>query len=181
MNPVITLQFGFMYFIIDTRESKQLGPVVYIYVDGSLSSWLLQVYSSSSSFTVRQGSFRPINSLQIMLRSLLPFRKADNDYIFPTVDPQEDGPDCQSDCANCTVRFPSKIKIDTTTPLYGHLKPFDAHIVIATGKTDWARKIAEEKGSLAEAFDASSPEANQGVRMSSSPFPSGTSGLIDIL
>ena len=100
-----------------------------------------------------------------MLRSIFTSRK--QNYIFPTVDPEEDGPDCFKDCASCTVKFPSKVKVETSAPLYGHLKAFGAQVLIATGKTDLTRKIEEEHGSLAEALDASSSKSSQGV---CSPF-----------
>lgn len=101
-----------------------------------------------------------------MLRSILPFKKkydSNDDYIFPTVDPESDGPDCQKDCADCTVKFPSKLKIETLAPLYGRIKPFGAHILIATASSDWEPKIQEVKGSLAQAFDVNSSVSNQGV------------------
>ncbi|PYH98262.1 sucrase/ferredoxin domain protein [Aspergillus ellipticus CBS 707.79] len=83
-------------------------------------------------------------------------------YIFPTVDPKEDGPDCQKDCADCTVQFPSKVKMETSKPLYGHIKEFHTHVLVATGKSDWVEKVESEKGSLMEAFDESSSKSQHG-------------------
>ncbi|KAL5359766.1 Sucrase/ferredoxin-like-domain-containing protein [Aspergillus floccosus] len=96
-----------------------------------------------------------------MLRSLL-WRQSTTDYLFPTVDPAQDGPDCQSDCADCTVHFPSKVKIETSRPLYGHIKQFSTHVLVATGRSDWTQKVEHEKGSLMEAFDSSSVKSKQG-------------------
>ncbi|KAI9370146.1 Sucrase/ferredoxin-like-domain-containing protein [Aspergillus egyptiacus] len=92
-----------------------------------------------------------------MLKSLLSFTGLQqNNYIFPTVDPKEDGPDCKKDCADCTIHFPSKLKVETSLPLYGHIKEFHTHILVATGQTDWKEKVENERGSLMEAFHGSS-------------------------
>lgn len=89
---------------------------------------------------------------------------ANLDYIFPTVDPSVDGPDCSHDCADCTVKWPSsRMKIDTDKQIYGGLKPFATHVLVATGKTDWASKAEREQGSLMEAFKLSSVKSNKGV------------------
>ncbi|KAJ5555197.1 hypothetical protein N7461_003667 [Penicillium sp. DV-2018c] len=92
-----------------------------------------------------------------MLRSLLSFGRADptshTEYIFPRVDPKEDGPHCLKDCADCTLQFPSKVKVDTTKPLYGLVKEFHSHVLVATGQSDWKeRKVVKQAGSLMEAF-----------------------------
>lgn len=92
-----------------------------------------------------------------MLRSLLSATGLQRDnYIFPTVDPKTDGPDCQKDCADCTVHFPSKVKVETSRPLYGHIKEFHAHVLVATGRSDWKEHVEDERGSLMEAFHGSS-------------------------
>ena len=102
-----------------------------------------------------------------MLRSLLSFPKnitgSGDDYIFPTVNPNRDGVDCTKDCANCTVNYPSRLKIDMVKPMYGRLKPFGAHVLVATGKSDWAQKIEDVKGSLPEALHSSSAKLDRGV------------------
>ncbi|KAF4211167.1 hypothetical protein CNMCM8980_002617 [Aspergillus fumigatiaffinis] len=92
-----------------------------------------------------------------MLRALLSFGQRNTEYIFPTVDPTKDGPDCKQDCADCTVEFPSKVKIESLTPLYGHIKRFDTHVLVATGKSDWVERVTQEKGSLMEALDSVKP------------------------
>ncbi|CAI7577126.1 unnamed protein product [Penicillium glandicola] len=95
-----------------------------------------------------------------MLRSLLSLGRASaNDYLFQKVDPKEDGPECLKDCANCTVQFPSKVKIEMSRPLYGQVKEFHAHVLVATGQSDWKEKdVGKVSGSLMEAFDEAKPE-----------------------
>lgn len=98
-----------------------------------------------------------------MLRSLLSFTgQLNQDYIFPRVDPKEDGEDCLKDCSDCTVNCPANVKIDTYRPLYGQIKQFHAHVLVATGKNDWVEKVENEKGSLMEAFK-SAGESKNGV------------------
>ena len=98
-----------------------------------------------------------------MLRSLLSLGRTTN-YLFPKVDPEQDGPECLKDCADCTVQFPSKVKIETSRPLYGHIKEFHAHVLVATGRSDWKEKVEQEKGTLMEAFDQPSSKSKSGVR-----------------
>lgn len=98
-----------------------------------------------------------------MLRSLLSLGRAPN-YIFPKVDPAQDGPDCLKDCADCTTQFPAKVKVETSMPLYGHIKEFHSHVLVATGRSDWKEKVGQEKGSLMEAFEQPSAKSKLGVR-----------------
>lgn len=71
--------------------------------------------------------------------------------LFPKVDPAIDGEDCDQDCATCEVRLPKGWKIDESDSLYGHVNGWATHAVVATGKTDWVRDVADEKGSVMEA------------------------------
>ncbi|KAL3482423.1 Sucrase/ferredoxin-like-domain-containing protein [Aspergillus californicus] len=88
-----------------------------------------------------------------MLKSVLTFTGLQREnYIFPTVDPKEDGPDCKQECSDCTIQFPAKVKVERATPLYGHIKQFHTHVLVATGKSDWKEKVENERGSLMEAF-----------------------------
>ncbi|KAJ5703860.1 hypothetical protein N7493_010998 [Penicillium malachiteum] len=92
-----------------------------------------------------------------MLKSLLSLATGRApDYIFPQVDPKQDGPECLQDCADCTIQFPDKVKVDTIRPLYGHIKEFHSHVLVATGSSDWKEKVENEAGSLMEALDQSS-------------------------
>lgn len=94
-----------------------------------------------------------------MLRSLLSITGLQrDDYIFPTVDPKQDGPDCKKDCADCTLNFPDKVKVETSLPLYGRIKQFHTHVLVATGRSDWKQHVEQERGSLMEAFDGVSSQ-----------------------
>jgi hypothetical protein len=73
--------------------------------------------------------------------------------LFPKVDPAIDGDDCDHDCSSCHVKYPKGFKIDEDDTLYGHVKGWSTHILVATGKTDWVRDVADEKGSLMEAIE----------------------------
>ncbi|KAL4956446.1 Sucrase/ferredoxin-like-domain-containing protein [Aspergillus filifer] len=95
-----------------------------------------------------------------------------NDYIFPTVDAKVDGPDCKKDCADCTISYPAKVKVETSMPLYGHIKQFHTHVLVATGKTDWKDHIEKESGSLMEAFDKASGSKHGRMMVSASNLTS---------
>ena len=74
-----------------------------------------------------------------------------NGYIFPTTDPSIDGEECLHDCETCTVHLPRKFAIDETDKLYGEINGWSRHVIVATGKSDWVRDVADEKGSVMEA------------------------------
>ena len=81
-----------------------------------------------------------------------PFRKAPTTTtLFPTVDPAIDGEDCDHDCSSCSVSYPAKFSIDESDKLYGEVKGWATHMVVATGKSDWVRDVADEKDSVMEA------------------------------
>lgn len=75
------------------------------------------------------------------------------DALFPKVDPALDGEACLHDCDSCPTSYPRTFKIDEDDALYGHVKGWATHVLVATGKTDWVRDVADEKGSLMEAFE----------------------------
>jgi len=75
------------------------------------------------------------------------------DGLFQKVDPSIDGDDCDHDCESCHVKYPKGFKIDEDDKLYGHVKGWSTHILVATGKTDWVRDVADEQGSVMEAID----------------------------
>ncbi|KAH0551023.1 hypothetical protein GP486_007620 [Trichoglossum hirsutum] len=92
--------------------------------------------------------------------------------LFPVVDPAVDGEDCDNDCASCTIRYPSKFSIDEGDELYGHVKGWSVHLLIATGKSDWVRDVADEKGSVMEALDQSAVKPKNGrLMVSASNMP----------
>lgn len=73
--------------------------------------------------------------------------------LFKKVDPAVDGEDCEHDCESCHVQYPKSFKIDEDDQLYGHVKGWATHVLVATGKTDWVRDVADEKGSVMEAIE----------------------------
>ncbi|KAL2075832.1 hypothetical protein VTL71DRAFT_775 [Oculimacula yallundae] len=73
--------------------------------------------------------------------------------LFPKVDPKVDGEDCDHDCSSCHVKYPKGFKIEEDDELYGKVNGWNTHILVATGKTDWVRDVADEKGSLMEAIE----------------------------
>jgi hypothetical protein len=86
----------------------------------------------------------------------LPGTPAENtpvDRLFPKVDPTIDGEDCDHDCESCVVSLPKGFKIDEDDKLYGYVKGWATHVLVATGKTDWVRDVADEKGSVMEAIE----------------------------
>ncbi|KAK9485435.1 Sucrase/ferredoxin-like-domain-containing protein [Lipomyces starkeyi] len=80
--------------------------------------------------------------------------ESDTNYVLPTV--PDDG--CDLVCDTCTSKFPSSLKIDTEDRLWGSVKPWRYHILVATGKTDWAHGLVDEKSSLSVELGAWSPE-----------------------
>jgi len=95
------------------------------------------------------------------------------DDLFPKVDPAIDGEDCDHDCESCAVSFPRGFKIDEGHELYGQVKGWSQHVLVATGKTDWVREVAHEKGSVMEAIEKAAVKPSQGVSTASS----GVSGM----
>lgn len=86
------------------------------------------------------------------------------DQLFPKVQPEVDGDDCLRDCDSCSVQYPRGFKIEEHDELYGHVKGWATHVLVATGKTDWVRDVADEKGSVMEALDRAEKPSN-GVRL----------------
>lgn len=82
-----------------------------------------------------------------------PAENTPRDELFPKVDPDVDGEDCDHDCNSCVVNLPKGFKIDEDDKLYGHVKGWSTHVLVATGKTDWVRDVADEKGSVMEAIE----------------------------
>ncbi|KAK8069682.1 Bcapd1 [Apiospora phragmitis] len=72
--------------------------------------------------------------------------------LFPATDPTVDGDDCLHDCDSCHIAFPRGFKIDEADLLYGHIKGWSTHVLVATGKTDWTRDVEDEKGSVMQAL-----------------------------
>ncbi|OJD13425.1 hypothetical protein AJ78_06115 [Emergomyces pasteurianus Ep9510] len=97
---------------------------------------------------------------------------ASEDTLFTKVNPAVDGGDCDLDCSSCTIRYPSKFDIDTEDKLYGHVKGWATHLLVATGKTDWVRDVADEKGSVMEAIEKGNLVPTNGpMKLSASNIP----------
>ncbi len=86
------------------------------------------------------------------------------DKLFPKVDPSVDGDDCNHDCASCDIKYPRGFSINEDDQIYGNIKEWSTHVLVATGKTDWVHSVEDEKGSLMEAFDKSPVQPSNGVR-----------------
>jgi len=74
------------------------------------------------------------------------------DALFQRTKAEIDGDDCLRDCESCTVSLPRKWAIDEDDKLYGHIQGWSRHLLVATGKSDWVRDVADEKGSVMEAM-----------------------------
>lgn len=61
------------------------------------------------------------------------------------------------------MRYPSKFDVDMKDKLYGNVGGWATHLLVATGKTDWVRDVADEKGSLMEAIERGGIEPSNGV------------------
>lgn len=118
----------------------------------------------------------PLNRKKMSLQSVLqkgkafltPRNSSDSinqikSYIFPTVDPAIDGEDCDHDCETCEVKLPKGWKIDTEEKLYGRVNGWATHMLVATGKTDWVKDVADEKGSVMQAVRDCGVEPSNGV------------------
>lgn len=98
------------------------------------------------------------------------------DALFPRTKEAIDGEECLHDCESCSVRLPRSFKIDEDDELYGHINGWSRHLVVATGKTDWVRDVADEKGSVMEAVGKHNDSVQGGKLMlsaSNMPMPDG--------
>lgn len=91
--------------------------------------------------------------------------------LFAKTDPATDGDECLHDCEGCAVRYPRGFKIDEEDALYGHVKAWSTHLLVATGKADWVRDVADEKGSVMEAVERAAKPENGRLMLSASNMP----------
>ncbi|KAK2731472.1 hypothetical protein FQN57_003367 [Myotisia sp. PD_48] len=107
------------------------------------------------------------------LQSSVSFQRAPTERsLFTAVDPIVDGDECDRDCASCLIRYPAKFNIDLEDKLYGNVNAWSTHILVATGKTDWVRDVADEQGSIMEAIEKGGLEPNNGtLKLSASNIP----------
>ncbi|OQE09929.1 hypothetical protein PENVUL_c005G06820 [Penicillium vulpinum] len=95
-----------------------------------------------------------------------------SDKLFQNVDPAIDGEDCLHDCATCTIKYPAKFDVDHQDELYGQVNGWATHMLVATGKSDWVRDVADEKGSVMEAIEKGGLEPSNGrLKLSASNMP----------
>lgn len=87
------------------------------------------------------------------------------DALFPRTKAEIDGEECLHDCETCTIHLPRGFKIDEDDKLYGHINGFARHLIVATGKTDWVRDVADEKGSVMEAVQEHNDRVEGGKLM----------------
>ncbi|GAB0134581.1 hypothetical protein EsDP_00002946 [Epichloe bromicola] len=117
-------------------------------------------------------------SLRSLMSSVLGGKRtaAARDELFAKTDPAADGDDCLRDCESCSVRYPRGFKIDEEDVLYGQVKGWSTHMVVGTGKTDWVRDVADEKGSVMEAIGKADGPTNGRLMVSASNMatPRGT-------
>ncbi|KAF3762055.1 hypothetical protein M406DRAFT_357676 [Cryphonectria parasitica EP155] len=91
--------------------------------------------------------------------------------LFPKVTPEVDGEDCLRDCESCHVQYPKGFKVELHDELYGHVKGWATHVLVATGKSDWVRDVANEKGSVMQAIEAAQKPSNGRLMLSASNIP----------
>ena len=91
-----------------------------------------------------------------------------SDELFTKVDPAVDGEECVHDCATCMVKYPARFDVNLTDELYGQVEGWATHLLVATGKSDWVRDVADEQGSLMEAMEKGGVEPSNGVGRSTS-------------
>jgi glycerol-3-phosphate O-acyltransferase / dihydroxyacetone phosphate acyltransferase len=82
------------------------------------------------------------------------------DSLFAKTDPAVDGDECLHDCGSCTVKYPRNFKVEEQDLLYGHVKGWSTHMLVATGKADWVREVEHEKGSVMEAVGKAAGPSN---------------------
>lgn len=90
---------------------------------------------------------------------------ATKDTLFPVVSKEVDGEDCDHDCDHCPGygRAFDKIGIEAGEELWGGIKGFANHVIVATGETDWIRDVEDISGSVMRELKKKSEMLEQGV------------------
>ena len=57
---------------------------------------------------------------------------------------------CADPCDLGHEEWPNRFDVDLSSDMLGSVKPYGRQVVISTGKSDWAREVTEDSGSLAE-------------------------------
>ncbi|KAF5017735.1 hypothetical protein F66182_10305 [Fusarium sp. NRRL 66182] len=91
--------------------------------------------------------------------------------LFIKTDPKVDGEECLHDCENCTGRYPRGFNIEESDVLYGLVQAWSTHLIVATGKSDWVRDVADEEGSIMEAVSKADEPTNGRLILSASNMP----------
>ncbi|KAF4974829.1 hypothetical protein FZEAL_8317, partial [Fusarium zealandicum] len=114
-------------------------------------------------------------SFRSLVSSVLGGGKADQPpavtELFVKTDPKVDGEECLHDCDGCASKYPRGFKIETEDVLYGQIQAWSTHLLVGTGKTDWVRDVAEEKGSVMEAVEKADAPTNGKLMLSASNMP----------
>ncbi|KAA8910999.1 Sucrase/ferredoxin-like-domain-containing protein [Sphaerosporella brunnea] len=105
-----------------------------------------------------------------------PSSAAGPESLFPVVTVEEDGEDCNHDCDACPGygRAFDKIGVETSDKLWGQVKKYSTHVVVATGENDWIRDVEEIKGSVMRALaneKASLESGRMMISASDQPVP----------
>lgn len=61
--------------------------------------------------------------------------------------------ECPAECGDCNFKFPSSVKIDEDANLWNSINPYDLHILIPTGKTDWSHDAFSESKTYPKRFN----------------------------
>lgn len=120
-----------------------------------------RLISFASRFTPQQ--------LRRALPSPKPIEKAQIYKLFPKTDLAVDGEHCIHDCESCSLRYPANFSIDEDDELFGKVDKWDTHLVVATGKDDWVRDVADDAGSIMEAVGKGDTKPANGVSLPFSP------------
>ncbi|KAL7924628.1 Sucrase/ferredoxin-like domain-containing protein [Trichoderma austrokoningii] len=91
--------------------------------------------------------------------------------LFGKTSAEADGEECLHDCESCSVKYPRGFKIDEEDVLYGQVKGWSTHVLVGTGKSDWVRDVADEKGSVMEAIQKVGGVTNGRLMLSASNIP----------
>ncbi|GME50266.1 Actin patches distal protein 1 [Neofusicoccum parvum] len=95
-----------------------------------------------------------------------------SNQLFPKTNPAVDDEECLRDCETCTIKYPRKWSIAEDRDIYGQVKGWSTHMIVATGKSDWVRDVVKEKGSIMEAVDKCGVKPSNGrMMLSASEMP----------
>lgn len=92
--------------------------------------------------------------------------KLDSAGVPYTLDPCRG---CADPCDLGHDEWPNRFDVDLSSDMLGSVKPYGRQVVISTGKSDWAREVTEESGSLAEHISNAHSKL---ISSSSAPRPS---------